>query len=59
MEELQVILKNGQPYGIRYKGGYLLFFTTVTKYSGQEERYVKEIQEAFTLSKKIIEALKQ
>lgn len=59
MEELQVIHKNGQPYGIRDKGGYLLFFPTVTKYNGQEERYVEEIQEAFALSKKIIEALKE
>jgi len=59
MEGLQIIHKNGQPYGIRDKGGYLLFFPKVTKYSGQEERYVREIKEAFDLAEKIIKALKE
>jgi len=58
-EELQVIYKNGQPYGIRDKGGYLLFFPKVTKYDGQEKRYVSEIKEAFDLAEKIIKALKE
>ena len=59
MEGLQVIHKNGQPYGIRDKGGYLLFFPKVNKYDGQEERYVSEIKEAFDLAEKIIKALKE
>lgn len=59
MEGLQTINKNGQPYGIRNKGGYLLFFPKVSKYDGQEERYVSEIKEAFELAEKIIKALKQ
>ncbi len=59
MEELQIIHKNGQPYGIRDKGGYLLFFPKVTKYDGQEERYVEEIKEVFDLAEKIIKALKE
>lgn len=59
MEGLQTIHKNGQPYGIRDKGGYLLFFPKVTKYDGQEERYVEEIKEAFDLAEKIIKALKE
>ena len=59
MEELQIIHKNGQPYGIRDKGGYLLFFPKVTKYSNQEVRYVTEIKESFDLANKIIRALKK
>lgn len=58
MEGLQIIHKNGQPYGIRDKGGYLLFFTKVEKYDGQEERYASEIKEAVALAEKIIKALK-
>ena len=59
MEGLQIIHKNGQPYGIRDKGGYLLFFPKVTKYDGQEARYVEEIKESFDLAEKIIKALKE
>ena len=59
MEGLQTIHKNGQPYGIRHKGGYLLFFPKVSKYDGQEERYVSEIKEAFDLAEKIIKALNE
>lgn len=57
MTNLQVIHKNGQPYGIRDNGGYLLFFPEISKFTGQEQRYIKEIQEAFALSEKIIKAL--
>ncbi len=57
--ELQIIHKNGQPYGIRDKGGYLLFFPKVSKYTGQEQRYIKEIQECYSLADKIVKALKQ
>ncbi len=59
MKGLQIIHENGQPHGIRDKGGYLLFFPKVSKYSGQEERYVREIKEAFELAEKIIKALKE
>lgn len=59
MVGLQTIHKNGQPYGIRDEGGYLLFFPKVSKYDGQEERYVAEIKEAFDLAEKIIKALKE
>lgn len=57
MEQLEIIHKSGQPYGIRNKGGYLLFFPNVCKFSGQEERYITEIKEAFELAEKIIKAL--
>ena len=57
-EELQIIHKHGHPYGIRDKGGYLLFFPEVRKWEGQEERYVEELQEQFELAKQILNALK-
>ena len=57
--ELQIIHKNGQPYGIRDKGGYLLFFPKVSKYTGQEQRYIDEIKECYLLADKIMKALKQ
>ncbi len=55
--QARIIHKNAQPYGIRDDGGYLLFFPKVTKYTGQEERYIEEIQETFALADKIIKAL--
>ncbi|MHA1372073.1 MAG: hypothetical protein ACTSRA_20430 [Promethearchaeota archaeon] len=56
-KELKIIHKNGQPYGIRNSSGYLLFFPKVSKYTGQEKRYVEEIQETYVLAEKIIKAL--
>ncbi len=55
--KLQVIHKYGQPYGIRDNGGFLLFFPKVTKWQGQEQRYIEEIQECFALAEKIIKTL--
>ena len=56
--EVRIIHKYGQPYGIRDDGGYLLFFPTISKYTDQEERYIKEIQECFDLAEKIKKTLK-
>lgn len=58
-KELQIIHKNGQPYGIRDDGGYLLFFPKVFKYDGQEQRYIDEIKDIFALAEKIIKMLSQ
>jgi hypothetical protein len=52
-----IVHENGQPHGIRDKGGYLLFFPKIQKYTDQEERYIKELQECFALADKIIKAL--
>jgi hypothetical protein len=57
MKDLQIIHKNDQPYGIRDKGGFLLFFPTVTKYPGQEQRYIEDIQACYQLAEKILKAL--
>jgi hypothetical protein len=54
---LQIIHKHGQPYGIRNWTGYLFFFTTVDKYTGQEQRYVDELKEAFALAEYILKCL--
>lgn len=56
--KLKIIYENGQPHGIRDARGYLLFFPKVTKYSGQEQRYVEEIQECYSLAEKIMNALR-
>lgn len=50
MKQLQIIYKNNKPYGIRDKTGFLLFFTQISKYHGQEERYRQEIEEQFKLA---------
>ena len=55
--KIQIIYENGQPYGIRDNGGYLLFFPTVRKYSGQEQRYINEIQDCIKLADIILKAL--
>ncbi len=57
-KKLEVIHAKGQPYGIRDINGFLLFFPKVTKYSGQEERYLQEIRESFELAETIMNALK-
>jgi hypothetical protein len=54
MEELQIIYKHGQPYGIRDKGGFLFFFATVSKFSGQEERYRTELNDLFNLADRLL-----
>lgn len=58
--KIQVIFHNNKPHGIRDSGGFLLFFSNITKYPGQEERYRREIEEQFALSdylKKCLEDL--
>ncbi len=47
---IQIIYKNNKPYGIRDISGYLFFFTEIHKYTDQEERYRKEIEEQFKLA---------
>ncbi len=44
--EVRIIYhQNGEPQGIRDRGGFLLFFNRVTKYDDQEERYRRELAE--------------
>jgi len=36
---------NGKPYGVRNDGGYVFLLPNITKFVGQEERYVRELKE--------------
>ncbi len=56
-EDVRIVFKNNKPYGIRDKGGYLFFFADITKYSDQEERYRKEIQEQYDLADYLLKSL--
>ena len=40
--EYEIIYKHNKPYGIRDKNGFLFFFTEISKYTKQEQRYRKE-----------------
>jgi hypothetical protein len=55
--ELKLICEHGQPHGIRDRGGYLMFFPTVSKYAGQEERYRNELAERFRLADFLLKSL--
>lgn len=58
MDKLKITYENNKPHGIRDDGGYLLFFTKITKYSGQDERYRKEVEEQFKLADFLLFCLK-
>jgi len=59
MKGLQIIYKNGAPYGIRDENGFLFFFTEITKFPNQEKRYRKELEESFALADYLLESLKK
>ena len=59
MKGLQIIYKNNKPHGIRDEGGFLLFFTDITKWSGQEERYRQEVQAQYDLADYLLKALNE
>lgn len=46
-----------RPHGIRDRGGYLLFFPKITSYTGQPERFKREIAEQHELAETIMTAL--
>lgn len=43
MDDLRIVNKNGKPYGIRDAGGFILFFSEVSKFPGQHDRYMRAI----------------
>ena len=57
-KKLQTIYENNKPYGIRDEGGFLFFFVKISKWSGQEERYRREVEEQYALADCVLEALK-
>lgn len=56
-KKLQTIYKNNKPHGIRDENGYLLFFPSIQKYVGQDERYREEIEEQVALADFMLESL--
>lgn len=59
MAEPQVVYKHKKPYGIRDASGFLLFFPEVTRFTDQEERYTKEIEQQCELANCLLTAIKQ
>ena len=59
MKGLRIIYKNNKPYGIRDEGGFLFFFVNITKYTGQEERYRREVEEQYRLADYLLAKLKE
>ena len=57
MNDWEIIYKHDKPYGIRNTDGFLLFFSGVSRYSGQEERYKTELAEQARLAKIVLAAL--
>lgn len=59
LNKLQIIYRNKVPYGIRDRGGYLFFFTNISKYQGQEARYRREIEQQHRLANFLLDALRE
>ncbi len=57
-EDLRIIYQMEMPYGIRNKAGFLFFFTSVTKYTGQDERFTRETKELNDMADYLLESLK-
>jgi hypothetical protein len=57
-KKLQIVYKNNKPYGIRDDTGFLFFFSTIQKYSGQEERYRQEVEEQYQLADYLLASLR-
>ena len=56
-QDYWIVRENGQIKGIRNKGGFVLFFPKVTKWSGQEERYKEELKQQEDLAESITDFL--
>ncbi len=56
-DKLQIIYKNNKPHGIRDSTGYLFFFTVISKFTGQEERYRQEIEQQYALADFLLKSL--
>ena len=57
--KLQIIYKYNKPYGIRDTTGFLFFFSNITKYNNQEERYREQIDEQLALADYLLKALQE
>ena len=59
MDKVQTIYKNNKPYGIRDSGGFLFFFSKISNFTGQEERYRQEVGKQYKLADDLRAFLKQ
>ncbi len=59
MNNLQIIYKHCKPRGIRNDNGFLFFFTEISKWQGQEERYRSEIEQQYKLADYLLKCLKE
>lgn len=59
MKGLEIIYQNGKPYGIRNRGGFLFFFTTISKFPNQEKRYKDELFDQQNLADYLLAQLKK
>lgn len=55
--KIQIIYKHNKPYGIRDRSGFLFFFSDISKFNGQEERYRKEVGQQYALADFLLESL--
>jgi len=55
----ELIYKYNRVYGIRDKGGYVVFFPRITEWPNQQERYQKEIKQQMKFAEKLCEFLNQ
>ena len=56
-KDLKIIHKHNKPYGIRDENGFLFFFTKISKYGDQEERYKQEVFEQYELAEFMVNSL--
>lgn len=57
--KVRIIHKYNKPYGIRDETGFLFFFSNITKYHGQEERYRSEVEQQYRLADYLMGALEK
>jgi len=55
--KIEIIYKNDLPDGIRDRTGYLFFFTGISRYQDQEERYKREVEQQQRLADFLLMAL--
>lgn len=58
MNDWTVVYRYEKPYGIRNRNGYVLFFSDVVHFRGQDERYEREFEEQRVLVSVILDALR-
>jgi protoheme ferro-lyase len=54
---VRVIYEHGEPHGIRDDSGFICFFNSVPKYSGQEDRYRQECEDRIEIADFLCESL--